>query len=184
MLNPSSFLRYITCASQFCAFAQGLAISGVDLCLFLQCEVSFSSDNVQVARGKEDPGGPCLLKARMDNFDNSSSYYLFNKGSWITPGNSGSEPVVVDWLLSIFQKYQISVQWFPGDSSIGKLHRYLSVSFLQFRVPVSSLVLSFLTTGVGYIWCLIARSRPHSVSDGTHLCCQEIVTCLPSKPFV
>lgn len=54
VLNPSSFLRYITRASQFCAFAQGLAISGVDLCLFLQCEVSFSSDNLQVTRGNED----------------------------------------------------------------------------------------------------------------------------------
>lgn len=113
----------------------------------------------------------------MECFDNSSSNYLFSKGFWITPGNYSSEPVVVDW-LSIFQKYPVSVQWFPGDSSIGKLHGYLPVASFQFQVPTSSLVLSFVT------YLMSDSRKPHSVSDGTCICCQNIVTYLPPKVFV
>lgn len=54
VLNPSLFLRHFTCASQFCAFAQVLTTSGVNLCLFVQCEMSFPSEMAHVAGGKED----------------------------------------------------------------------------------------------------------------------------------
>lgn len=174
MLNPSSFLRRVTWAFQFCAFSQGLTISWggfvrLDLMILQVCSdqmilwfmlvptiwnVFFLSYGWWGQSGW-GPQGPC---SGIDDFDHS--FYICNRGCWITPGNSSSEPLTGGQLLCIFRKHPMIssefVCWWAAQVFICDL--------FPASGTISSLSLPFVTAGVSCVWRLLAWRKPGSAS--------------------